>query len=124
MTIRLTRRAVMLGGTATICAMAISPTLAAAAEVFRVEGRIKWCDASKGYGFIRFDDQLSDALIHQRCLATSGFETAYEGATVVVDVMRRSRGLQASRVHTMGPEPMGPPAPRLHRLVVTKPASG
>lgn len=117
MRIRLTRRAVVLGGTATISAMAIAPALAAPAEVFRVAGRVKWFDASKGYGFIRFDGGLSDALIHQRCLATSGFETAHEGATIVVDVMRRSRGLQASRVCTMGPEPMGPPAPRLHRLV-------
>jgi CspA family cold shock protein len=70
-------------------------------DVFEVSGAIKWFDASKGYGFIVPDDDLPDVLLHVTCLRRDGHQTAYEGARVVCEVLRRPRGLQAFRILEM-----------------------
>jgi cold shock CspA family protein len=68
----------------------------AALEVFEIAGMIKWFDASKGYGFIVPDNGLPDILLHVTCLRAGGFQTAYEGARVHCEVLRRPKGIQAS----------------------------
>lgn len=74
---------------------------AAAEDVFEVSGAIKWFDASKGYGFIIPDNGMPDILLHVTCLRRDGFQTAYEGARVVCEALRRPRGLQAFRIIAM-----------------------
>jgi len=74
---------------------------AEAVDVFEVSGAIKWFDASKGYGFIVPDNGMPDILLHVTCLRRDGFQTAYEGARVVCEVLRRPKGLQAFRIVTM-----------------------
>lgn len=74
---------------------------AAAVDVFEVAGSIKWFDASKGYGFIVPDNGMADILLHVTCLRRDGYQTAYEGARVVCEVLRRPKGLQAFRIVTM-----------------------
>ena len=73
----------------------------ATVDVFEVSGSIKWFDASKGYGFIVPDEDLPDILLHVTCLRRDGFQTAYEGARVVCEVLRRPKGLQAFRIRAM-----------------------
>ena len=73
----------------------------ATVDVFEVSGSIKWFDASKGYGFIVPDEDLPDVLLHVTCLRRDGFQTAYEGARVVCEVLRRPKGLQAFRIRSM-----------------------
>jgi len=74
----------------------------ATVDVFEVSGSIKWFDASKGYGFIVPDeDNLTDILLHVTCLRRDGYQTAYEGARVVCEVLRRPKGLQAFRIRSM-----------------------
>jgi len=70
-------------------------------EMFEVAGAIKWFDASKGYGFIVPDNGLPDILLHVTCLRAGGYQTAYEGARVHCQVMRRPRGIQAFRIISM-----------------------
>lgn len=70
-------------------------------EVFEIAGMIKWFDASKGYGFIVPDNGLPDILLHVTCLRAGGFQTAYEGARVHCEVLRRPKGMQAFRVLSM-----------------------
>lgn len=70
-------------------------------EVFEVVGSIKWFDASKGYGFIVPDNSLPDILLHVTCLRAGGFQTAYEGARVHCEVLRRPKGMQAFRILSM-----------------------
>jgi CspA family cold shock protein len=70
-------------------------------DLIEVSGVIKWFDASKGYGFIIPDDGMADVLLHVTCLRRGGFQTAYEGARVVVEVLNRTKGLQAFRVVSM-----------------------
>ncbi len=78
-----------------------TPTDAMPVDVYEVVGAIKWFDASKGYGFIIPDGGGEDILLHVTCLRAGGFQTAYEGARVICQVLRRPKGLQAFRIVEM-----------------------
>ena len=97
-----------------------------ALSVIELTGAIKWFDVSKGYGFIVPDNGLPDVLLHVTCLRRDGFQTAYEGARVVVEVLQRPKGLQAFRIVSMDDSTAIHPAqmepPRTH--VVVNPTSG
>ncbi len=69
--------------------------------LFEVAGVIKWFDVAKGYGFIIPDNGLPDILLHVTCLRRDGFQTAYQGARVVCEVLDRPKGLQAFRILSM-----------------------
>jgi CspA family cold shock protein len=91
-----------------------------------ITGFIKWFDVSKGYGFIVPDNGMPDVLLHVTCLRRDGFQTAYEGARVVAEVLERPKGLQCFRVVSMDDStavhPSQMPPPRTHVNVV--PTSG
>ena len=70
-------------------------------DVFEVQGSVKWFDPSKGYGFIVSDEDLPDVLLHVTCLRGGGFQTASEGARVVCEVVKSSKGLRAVRICSM-----------------------
>lgn len=77
---------------------AIAPPEMEGLDVFEIAGVIKWFDASKGYGFITPDNGLPDILLHVSCLRAGNYPTAYEGARIVCQVLRRPKGLQALRI--------------------------
>lgn len=70
-------------------------------DVVEIAGVIKWFDVAKGYGFIIPDDGRGDVLLHVTCLRRDGYQTAYEGARVVCEVVKGPRGLQAFRLLSM-----------------------
>src|SRR5262249_34381323 len=98
----------------------------ATAPVIEIAGVIKWFDASKGFGFIVPDNGMADVLLHVTCLRRDGFQTAHEGARIVVEAAQRPKGLQAFRVLSMDEStavhPAQMPAPRTH--VTVTPTSG
>ncbi|MFZ5669873.1 MAG: cold-shock protein [Pseudomonadota bacterium] len=82
-------------------------------ESVRINGRVKWFDAGKGYGFIVPDDPsqtgLKDVLLHISSLRNAGRESAPEGATITCDVVRRPKGWQVSDIVELD-ESAAPPA--------------
>ena len=98
----------------------------ASVSVIELAGVIKWFDVSKGYGFIVPDNGLADVLLHVTCLRRDGFQTAYEGARIVCEVLQRPRGLQAFRILSMDEStaihPAEMPPARTH--VTVNPTSG
>jgi CspA family cold shock protein len=64
----------------------------------RVSGRIKWFDATRGFGFLVSDSIDGDVLVHFSVLRDHGRRSLPEGAVVTCDVVRQDRGLQAIRV--------------------------
>jgi CspA family cold shock protein len=98
----------------------------ATASIIEISGVIKWFDVSKGFGFIVPDNGMPDVLLHVTCLRRDGFQTAYEGARIVCEVLQRPKGLQAFRVLSIDestaihPSQMLPP--RTH--VTVTPTSG
>jgi cold shock protein len=97
-----------------------------AANLVEVSGVIKWFDASKGYGFVIPDNGWPDVLLHVTVLRRDGFQTAYEGARIVVECLQRAKGYQAFRVVSMDEStaihPAQLPPPRTHASVT--PTSG
>ena len=95
-------------------------------RVVEVAGVIKWFDVAKGYGFIVPDNGMADVLLHVTCLRRDGYQTAYEGARVVCEVVPGPKGLQAFRVVSMDEStaihPSQMPPPRTH--VTVAPTSG
>jgi cold shock protein len=90
-----------LGGDMEIDRQIESQTSQEAVSIIELGGVIKSFDVSKGYGIIVLDNGIPDILLSVACLRRGGFEVAYEGARVVVEVLRCSRGLQAFRVFSM-----------------------
>jgi len=92
-----------------------------ATDLVELTGVIKWFDVSKGFGFIIPDNGMPDVLLHVTCLRRDGFQTAYEGARVVVEVSQRPKGLQAFRIVSMDEStalhPAQMPPPRTHVTV-------
>ncbi|MGH6684634.1 MAG: cold-shock protein, partial [Pseudolabrys sp.] len=58
-----------------------------AANLIEMAGVIKWFDVAKGFGFIVPDNGMPDVLLHVTCLRRDGYQTAYEGARVVCEVL-------------------------------------
>jgi cold shock protein len=100
--------------------------LDAPSDLIEIAGTIKWFDIGKGYGFIVPDNGQQDVLLHITCLRRDGYQTAYEGARIVVEAFARDRGFQAFRVLSMDestaphPATLGPA--RTH--VTVTPTSG
>jgi cold shock protein len=96
------------------------------ATIIELSGVIKWFDVSKGYGFIVPDNGLPDILLHVTCLRRDGFQTAYEGARIVAEVLQRPKGLQCFRILSMDEStaihPSTLPPARTH--VTVTPTSG
>lgn len=63
-----------------------------------IQGRVKWFDAGKGYGFIVPDDpgltDGRDVLLHITSLREAGHQTASENAAISCRVARRPKGWQ------------------------------
>lgn len=97
-----------------------------ATGLVELRGLIKWFDASKGYGLIVPDNGWPDILLHVTVLRRDGFQTAYEGARIVVECVQRQKGYQAFRVVSMDESTAIHPAqmlpPRTH--VSVTPTSG
>ncbi|MGF1463937.1 MAG: cold-shock protein [Maricaulaceae bacterium] len=65
----------------------------------QIVGRVKWFDATKGFGFLTPDEPIGgDVLLHISVLRRSGFDAPAEGARVECEAVRRPKGYQADRV--------------------------
>lgn len=72
--------------------------LAPAGEGEAFVGRVKWFDATRGFGFVVSDAFDSDVLIHFSTLKDHGRRSLPEGAIVRGYLVRQTRGLQATRL--------------------------
>lgn len=62
-----------------------------------MQGKVKWFNAEKGYGFIEREDG-GDVFVHFSAIQSNGFKTLEEGQLVSFDIVEGSRGPQASNV--------------------------
>lgn len=65
-----------------------------------LEGRVKWFDDKKGYGFIETTDQ-GDVFVHYSAIDGQGFRSLSGGDRVSFDVESGQKGLQALKVHKL-----------------------
>ena len=81
-------------------------------ELPPVRGRVKWFDATRGFGFLVSDELEGDVLLHFSVLREHGRRSLPEGATVECVPMRLQRGLQARKVLSIDLSSALPAAPR------------
>lgn len=61
------------------------------------EGKVKWFNESKGYGFIQ-QDNGPDVFVHYSSVKGEGFKTLTEGQRVQFDIEDGDRGKKAKNV--------------------------
>jgi CspA family cold shock protein len=61
------------------------------------EGKVKWFNESKGYGFITTEDG-GDIFVHYSSIQGNGFKTLVEGDAVSFDIEEGSKGPKAVNV--------------------------
>ncbi|MGP4078922.1 cold-shock protein CspD [Pseudalkalibacillus sp. R45] len=62
-----------------------------------MQGKVKWFNAEKGFGFIEVEGQ-DDVFVHYSAIDSDGFKTLEEGQEVEFEVVEGNRGPQASNV--------------------------
>ncbi len=62
-----------------------------------MQGKVKWFNAEKGFGFIEKNDG-EDVFVHFSAIQSEGFKTLEEGQEVEFDVVEGNRGPQAANV--------------------------
>ena len=63
----------------------------------RIQGKVKWFNNRKGYGFIGQDDG-PDVFVHYSAIHGDGFKTLHEGDAVEFDLVQGGKGPQAEKV--------------------------
>jgi CspA family cold shock protein len=58
----------------------------------RVEARVKWFNAAKGFGFVTLSDGSPDAFLPMAILRRAGYEDIREGASVTCEVGAGAKG--------------------------------
>lgn len=64
------------------------------------KGKVKWFNATKGYGFVTLDNG-GDAFCHASALQATGHSDVPPGTTIVCDLADSQRGLQVVTVHSV-----------------------
>lgn len=67
-----------------------------------MQGRVKWFNPEKGYGFIEREDGGGDVFVHFSAIQMEGFKTLNEGEQVEFEIVEGARGPQASNVTRAG----------------------
>ncbi len=63
-------------------------------------GKVKWFDAAKGFGFISSEDG-TDVFLHFSAIVADGFKTVEEGQAVTFEVVKGAKGPQAANVQVV-----------------------
>ncbi len=63
-----------------------------------MQGKVKWFNAEKGFGFIETSDDGKDVFVHFSAIQGDGFKSLEEGEEVTFDVVEGDRGPQAENV--------------------------
>jgi len=95
-----------------------------------VKGRVKWFDATRGFGFIVSDEVDGDILVHFSVLREHGRRSVPEGATIECVPVRMERGIQAGKVVSIDlstaaqveHRPSNPPSERADRKLLAEAA--
>ncbi len=63
-------------------------------------GKVKWFDEKKGFGFIEREDG-DDVFVHFSAIQQNGFKNLEEGQEVEFEIVEGERGLKAENVVTV-----------------------
>ncbi len=61
------------------------------------EGKVKWYDKKKGYGFV-LDADGNDVFVHYTCFSDASLRSLNEGETVVFELVPGEKGMRAQNL--------------------------
>ncbi len=67
----------------------------------RIEAKVKWFNASKGFGFITPIDGSQDAFLPMAVLRRAGYEDVREGSSISCEVSEGARGPLVTTIYTI-----------------------
>ncbi|MCL2787699.1 MAG: cold-shock protein [Micrococcales bacterium] len=62
------------------------------------QGKVKWFNPDKGFGFIEQDDGGPDVFVHFSVIDMTGYRSLEEGQRVSYETAQGPKGIQASNV--------------------------
>jgi len=62
------------------------------------QGKVKWFNNTKGFGFIAPEDGGEDIFVHYSVIMSDGYKTLAEGQVVEYEIMQGPKGLHATNV--------------------------
>ena len=60
-----------------------------------INGKVKWFNAIKGYGFISRDDDAKDVFVHSSAVKDAGISDLAEGDAITFEVEEGAKGPSA-----------------------------
>lgn len=70
----------------------------AKAQQSKVQGKVKWFNATKGYGFIERTDGGGDVFVHYTGIEGKGYKSLDQDQMVEFEIVQGERGPQAAHV--------------------------
>jgi CspA family cold shock protein len=89
-----------------------------------LQGKVKWFNVEKGYGFVTPEDGSPDIFLHISALKQAGLQDAPEGATIHCEVGQGRKGVQVLRVIQMDTTTAIPRNQKPRRPYPPRPAQG
>ena len=65
-----------------------------------VNGKVKWYNSTKGFGFIARDDKEKDVFVHRTAVAEAGMKELKPGQSIIFDVDLAEKGPIAVNLQT------------------------
>tara|TARA_Y100001951_G_C11034239_1_gene126646 strand:+ start:206 stop:412 length:207 start_codon:yes stop_codon:yes gene_type:complete len=65
------------------------------------EGKVKWFDSKKGYGFISNNSDDKDYFVHFSEIQSDSFKTLEEGQKITFEIGESAKGAVAKNVKTL-----------------------
>lgn len=83
----------------------------------KVNGKVKWFNNAKGYGFINEEGKSEDLFAHYSAIQMDGYKTLKAGQAVVFEIIQGPKGLHA--VNIAAPQDVEKVVPPTEQQTVT-----